>query len=116
MEYPGKGDEIITLTHLLPGVPRQRIALPGYRALFRYRFEAQDDVLGEMALDTVFLDLEAPGPKRWRVELTWRARTPTATGSTTTEALLMVPGGHTAKPKPSPAASRATRTQEARHG
>lgn len=92
-----KGNEIITLGLLLPNIAWRRIQLPDYQLFYQYRFDDQDDILGRLLLDTVFINLEDPDPKAWRIDLTWRSRTPAATGSTKTEALLIVPPDHRAE-------------------
>lgn len=95
-----KGNEIITLSHLLPRYPQQRIQLPDYLLLYRYLFAEQEAILGRMDLDTVLFAFDDPDPKAWRVELTWRSRTPAATGNSAHEVMLRVPDEHRAKPEP----------------
>lgn len=106
-----KGNESITLSHLLPGDNQQHMTLPAYRLLYQYRLQQEEDnIIGKMQLDTLLIDIESQDPDDWRVYLSWRSRTPAITDSLQTEAMMTVPESHRANTRTEET------TEESEHG
>ena len=91
-----KGNDIIRLSHLLPGIEQQYFTLPDYRLYYQYQFDELDNIVGTMNLDTVLSDIESQNPEDWRVYISWRSRTLDVADSLQTEAMMTVPDSHRA--------------------
>ena len=94
-----QGNETVTLAFLLPGEDVQSFIIPDYKALYRYLREGEEPIVGQMHLDTLIIDTDSEDSSDWRVNMTWRSRTPTIAEVTQVETLLIVPDSHKANPE-----------------
>ena len=106
-----QGNETITLAFLLPGEDVQSFVIPEFKVLYQYKrdgkeeteeeeaIDAKEPVLGKMNLDTFIIDTDSEDPDDWRVNITWRSRTPVIDEVTQVETMLIVPESLKAKPE-----------------
>jgi len=85
------------LAYLLPGESIQSFIIPDFKALVLFKRERKNGrqkrpaLSGTLNLDTLIINTDSENPEDWRVNITWRSRTPKLDEVTQIETTLIVP-------------------------